>query len=70
MNYYDPTDRTILKEGMVIAVEPFVSSKATIVTDGKDDWAFETKDGSYVAQKEHTIMVTSEGPKLLTKIED
>ncbi|CEA03939.1 Methionine aminopeptidase [Jeotgalicoccus saudimassiliensis] len=70
MNYYDPTDRTILKEGMVIAVEPFVSSKATIVTDGKDDWAFETKDGSYVAQKEHTIMVTSEGPKLLTKVED
>ena len=55
---------------MVIAVEPFVSSKATIVTDGKDDWAFETKDGSYVAQKEHTIMVTSEGPKLLTKVED
>ncbi|CAD2081261.1 methionine aminopeptidase [Jeotgalicoccus coquinae] len=70
MNYYDPTDRTILKEGMVIAVEPFVSSKATIVTDGKDDWAFETKDGSYVAQKEHTIIVTSEGPKLLTKVED
>ncbi|HBV24118.1 MAG TPA: type I methionyl aminopeptidase [Jeotgalicoccus sp.] len=70
MNYYDPTDRTILKEGMVIAVEPFISSRATIVTDGKDDWAFETKDGSYVAQKEHTIMVTSEGPKLLTKIED
>ena len=70
MNYYDPTDRTILKEGMVIAVEPFISSKATLVTDGKNDWAFETKDGSYVAQKEHTIMVTKDGPKLLTKIED
>ena len=70
MNYYDPSDRTILKEGMVIAVEPFISSRATIVTDGKNDWAFETKDGSYVAQKEHTIMVTNEGPKLLTKIED
>src|SRR5699024_7666868 len=32
MNYYDPTDGTILKEGMVIAVEPIISSKATIVT--------------------------------------
>lgn len=70
MNYYDPTDRTILKEGMVIAVEPFISSKATIVSDGKNDWAFETKDGSYVAQKEHTVLVTKEGPKLLTLIED
>ncbi|CAD2075122.1 type I methionyl aminopeptidase [Jeotgalicoccus meleagridis] len=70
MNYYDPTDRTILKEGMVIAVEPFISSKATIVTDGKNDWAFETKDNSYVAQKEHTILVTADGPRLLTLIED
>lgn len=70
MNYYDPTDRTILKEGMVIAVEPFISSKATIVTDGKNDWAFETKDNSYVAQKEHTVLVTADGPKLLTLIED
>lgn len=70
MNYYDPTDRTILKEGMVIAVEPFISSKATIVSDGKNDWAFETKDGSYVAQKEHTVLVTKDGPKLLTLIEE
>lgn len=70
MNYYDPTDRTILKVGMVIAVEPFISSKATIVTDGKNDWAFETKDNSYVAQKEHTILVTADGPRLLTLIED
>ena len=70
MNYYNPTDRTILKEGMVIAVEPFISSKATIVTDGKNDWAFETKDNSYVAQKEHTILVTADGPRLLTLIED
>jgi methionyl aminopeptidase len=70
MNYYDPTDRTILKEGMVLAVEPFISSKATIVTDGKNDWAFETKDNSYVAQKEHTILVTADGPRLLTLIED
>lgn len=70
MNYYDPSDKAILREGMVIAVEPFISTKATIVSDGKDDWAFETKDGSYVAQKEHTILVTKEGPILLTKVED
>ena len=35
MNYYDPKDKTLLKEGTVIAVEPFISSKATFVTEGK-----------------------------------
>lgn len=70
MNYFDPTNHELLKEGMVIAVEPFISSNASFVTDGKNDWAFETKDGSFVAQKEHTILVTAEGPKLLTLIED
>lgn len=67
LNYYDPHDKVLLKEGMVLAVEPFISSKATIVGDGKDDWAFETKDKSYVAQIEHTIVVTKEGPFLLTE---
>ena len=35
MNYYDPKDKTLLKEGVVIAVEPFISSNATFVTEGK-----------------------------------
>ncbi|WP_052254461.1 type I methionyl aminopeptidase [Salinicoccus sp. YB14-2] len=70
MNYYEASKKDILKEGMVIAVEPFISSKASLVTEGKNDWAFETKDGSYVAQKEHTVVVTKDGPKFLTKIED
>jgi Methionine aminopeptidase len=55
---------------MVLAVEPFISSNATIVGDGKNEWAFETKDKSFVAQIEHTIVVTKDGPLLLTKLED
>src|SRR5699024_3927123 len=38
LNYYDASDKTILKEGMVIAVEPFISTKATLVFEGKNDW--------------------------------
>ena len=68
MNYYDPKDKTLLKEGVVIAVEPFISSKATFVTEGKNDWAFETKDKSFVAQIEHTVIVTKDGPMLTTKL--
>lgn len=69
MNYYDPKDKTLLKEGVVIAVEPFISSKATFVTEGKNDWAFETKDKSFVAKIEHTVIVTKDGPILTTKID-
>ena len=35
MNYFDPKDKTLLKEGQVIAVEPFISTHATFVTEGK-----------------------------------
>lgn len=69
MNYYDPKDKALLKEGTVIAVEPFISSNATFVTEGKNEWAFETKDKSYVAQIEHTVIVTKDGPLLTTKID-
>ena len=70
MNYFDPKDKTLLKEGQVIAVEPFISTHATFVTEGKNEWAFETKDKSYVAQIEHTVIVTKDGPLLTTKIDD
>ncbi|MBI5974735.1 type I methionyl aminopeptidase [Staphylococcus canis] len=70
MNYYDPQEKMLLKEGMVLAVEPFISSNATFVTEGKNEWAFETKDKSYVAQIEHTVIVTKDGPILTTQIED
>ena len=59
-----------IKEGLVIAVEPFISSRATFVTEGKNEWAFETKDKSFVAQIEHTVIVTKDGPLLTTKIDD
>ncbi|PTG64268.1 type I methionyl aminopeptidase [Staphylococcus chromogenes] len=67
MNYFEPQDKTLLKEGMVLAVEPFISSNASFVTEGKNEWAFETKDKSYVAQIEHTVIVTKDGPLLTTK---
>ncbi|AKS66722.1 methionine aminopeptidase [Staphylococcus schleiferi] len=67
LNYFDPQEKTLLKEGMVLAVEPFISSNATYVTEGKNEWAFETKDKSFVAQIEHTVIVTKDGPVLTTK---
>ena len=42
MNYYDPKDKTLLKEGLVIAVEPFISSR-TYVTEGKTNGLLKQK---------------------------
>ncbi|MBM7649215.1 methionyl aminopeptidase [Bacillus ectoiniformans] len=67
LNYFDPWDNALLKEGMVIAFEPFVSTKAEMITESGDGWTFITPDGSLVAQIEHTIVITKGEPLILTK---
>jgi methionyl aminopeptidase len=69
LNYYDAWEPTILKEGMVLAVEPFISEKAEHIVESGDGWTFLTPDKSFVAQIEHTIIVTQGAPILLTKID-
>ncbi|AQQ52474.1 type I methionyl aminopeptidase [Planococcus lenghuensis] len=70
LNYYDAWEKTLLKEGMVLAVEPFISQKAEHIIESGDGWTFITPDQSLVAQIEHTVLVTKEGPVLLTELEE
>lgn len=70
LNYFDAWDTTLLKEGMVLAVEPFVSEKAESIIELDDGWTFATPDKSLVAQVEHTVIVTKGEPIILTKLED
>ncbi|BCB03765.1 type I methionyl aminopeptidase [Bacillus sp. KH172YL63] len=67
LNYFDPWDNALLKEGMVIAFEPFVSTKAQNVVEKGDGWTYITPDNSRVAQIEHTIIITRDEPIILTK---
>lgn len=69
LNYFDAWDRTILKEGMVLAVEPFISQKAEHIVEAGDGWTFITPDKSLVAQYEHTIIVTDGEPIITTKLD-
>lgn len=69
LNYYDAWETTILKEGMVLAVEPFISQKAEHIVESGDGWTFITPDQSLVAQIEHTVLVTKGEPILLTKLD-
>ena len=69
-NYYDPTDRRVLKKGMVIAIEPFISEKERYVEqDAKDGWTLRTPNWTRAAQCEHTILVTEKRPIIITKYE-
>lgn len=62
----DNGQRTVLREGLVLAVEPFLSVSADHVIDDEDGWTLRTADGSLVAQFEHSMVVTKEGPLVLT----
>ena len=55
-----------LWEGLVLAVEPFLSVSAHYVVDDADGWTLRTDDGSLVAQFEHTMVVTNGEPVVLT----
>ncbi len=55
----------ILKDGMVIAFEPFISTLEEEVFQSEDGWTFLT-DESFVAQYEHTIIITKKGPIITT----
>jgi methionyl aminopeptidase len=65
-NVFDPRDRTLLTEGLVIAIEPFFTTGATHVVEATDGWTLYTPDGSWGAQFEHTIVVTHGEPIVLT----
>jgi methionyl aminopeptidase len=62
----DDTQRTVLWEGLVLAIEPFLSVSAGYVVDAADGWTLRTEDGSLVAQFEHTMVVRRGGPLVLT----
>lgn len=67
-NYYDPRDKRRLAEGLVIAIEPFISEQENMVMQSKrDGWTLYTPHGTRAAQFEHTIVVTKKRPIILTQ---
>jgi len=58
----------IIEEGMVLAIEPMVNEKDYKVRILEDGWTVVTVDGGLSAHFEHTVMVTKDGPEILTAI--
>lgn len=65
-NFYDRQNRTRFKKNSVVAVETFISTRASQVYETGNGWTFATRDGSFVAQHEHTLVVTDGKPLILT----
>jgi methionyl aminopeptidase len=65
-NYGRPGRGPLLEEGMVLAVEPMMTSGRAPVRVGGDGWAIFTQDGSPAAHFEFTVAITGEGPRILT----
>ncbi|MFN8672454.1 MAG: type I methionyl aminopeptidase [Candidatus Sericytochromatia bacterium] len=64
--YYNKNDKRILKEGMVITIEPFLSTGAEFTKQDKDGWSLITDKKYFTAQFEHTMVITKKKPILIT----
>lgn len=65
--YFDAADRRLLKEGMVITIEPFLSTRSRVVTETADGWTLVGAKGNLSAQYEHTMIITRGEPIVVTQ---
>lgn len=67
-NFGIPGEGPVLREGMVIALEPMVNAGDWRTRVGKDRWVVLTSDGSLSAHFEHTIAITDHKAEVLTVV--
>lgn len=58
----------LLKEGMVLAIEPMINEGSPDVRVLSDQWTAVTADGAHSAHFEHMVAITRNGPDVLTRI--
>ena len=58
-----------LYEGMTLAIEPMVAAGGYAVRTLDDDWTTVTADNSLSAHHENTVLITKEGPQILSLVE-
>jgi methionyl aminopeptidase len=65
-NFGQPRKGALLKNGMVLAIEPMVNAGGWESEISDNGWTAVTKDGLRSAHFEHTVAVTPKGPQILT----
>lgn len=67
-NYGRAGEGALLKEGMVLALEPITSARKSAIVLAPDGWTYRTKDGSRSAHFEHTILIEKDGARIITRL--
>ncbi len=67
-NYGFKGTGSLLKEGMTIAIEPMATLGEWRVVIDPDGWTIRTRDGSHAAHFEDTILITTDGAEILTRL--
>jgi methionyl aminopeptidase len=65
-NYYDPTLRDRLTEGLVLTIEPLIATRPSRVRQDRDGWTLRTHTGALAAHHEHTLIITTGRPTIVT----
>ncbi len=66
LHYEDTSVTTVLEEGMTFTIEPMITLGGIAWDLWDDDWTVITRDRSWTAQFEHTLVVTATGAEVLT----
>ena len=65
---YRVGDKTLIKSGYAIAIEPMLNMGVDEVVVAEDKWTVSTKDNKPSAHFEHTVVATDDGPQIMTKL--
>ncbi|MBO9572594.1 MAG: type I methionyl aminopeptidase [Chitinophagaceae bacterium] len=68
LNYGDRSDKRRFRKNDVVAIETFISTTSTIVETLQDGWTMVGNKGGFMAQHEHTLIITDGQPIILTDL--
>lgn len=66
-NFGKPGKGPILRAGMTLAIEPMITVGNYEVFVAEDGWTVKTRDHSWAAHVEDTVLITEQGPRVLTR---
>jgi methionyl aminopeptidase len=69
-NYRDRFNLTRFRKNSVVAIETFISTTSTYAETMRDGWTMVGNQGGFMAQHEHTIVVTDNEPMVLTEMNE
>ncbi|WP_297337531.1 type I methionyl aminopeptidase [Algoriphagus sp.] len=67
LNFKNPFDQRRFKKNSVVAIETFISTLSTYAIENGDGWTLVGNKGGFMAQHEHTLVVTDHRPIILTE---